>query len=55
MIRFGLGSLLYPVITVVGLFSALTMYVLYLATIVYYIADQTQLLPIETATEPSTE
>jgi len=51
VIRFGLGSALYPVVTVVGLFSALLMYVLYLATIVYYIADQTQLLPIETATE----
>ena len=47
VIRFSLGSILYPVITVVGLFSALTMYVLYLATIVYYVADQTQLLPIQ--------
>jgi uncharacterized membrane protein len=47
VIRFGLGSLFYPVATVVGLFSALLMYVLYLGTIVYYIADQTQLLPIE--------
>ena len=45
LIRFGLGNLLYPVVTVVGLFSALAMYVLYLATIVYYIADQTQLIP----------
>ena len=40
VIRFGLGSLLYPVVTVVGLFSVLGMYALYLATIVYYIADR---------------
>ena len=46
VIRFGLGSLLYPIVTVVGLFSVLAMYALYLATIVYYIADQTQLLPV---------
>jgi uncharacterized membrane protein len=46
VIRFGLGSILYPIITVVGLFSAVTMYVLYVGTIVYYIADQTQILPI---------
>ena len=45
VIMFGLGSIVYPVITVVGLFSAVTMYVLYIATIVYYIVDQTQLLP----------
>jgi uncharacterized membrane protein len=47
VIRFGLGSLLYPVVTLIGLFSALLMYVFYLATIVYYIADQTQLFPID--------
>ncbi len=46
VIRFGLGNLLYPVVTVVGLFSVLAMYALYLATIVYYILDQTQLIPI---------
>jgi uncharacterized membrane protein len=46
VIRFGLGSVIYPIITVVGLFSAVTMYVLYIATIIYYVADQTQLLPI---------
>ena len=46
MIRFGLGSILYPVITVVGLFSVVTMYVLYIGVIVYYIVDQTQLLPV---------
>jgi uncharacterized membrane protein len=45
LMRFGLGSLAYPVITVVGLFSALVMWVLYLGTIVYYIADHTQLIP----------
>ena len=45
VIRFGLGNLLYPIVTVVGLFSAPAMFVLYLATIVYYIADQTQLIP----------
>jgi uncharacterized membrane protein len=50
LIRFGLGSIGYPIITVIGLFSAITMYVLYLATIVYYIADQAQLIP----TEPDT-
>jgi hypothetical protein len=49
VMRFGLGALLYPVVAVVGLFSTTAMYVLYLATIVYYIADQTQLLPIDTA------
>ncbi len=52
VIRFGLGSLLYPIVTVVGLFSALAMYVLYLATIVYYIADQTQLIPGTAAATP---
>jgi uncharacterized membrane protein len=51
VIRFGLGSLLYPVVTVIGLFSALVMYVFYLATIVYYIADQTQLFPIDPEAE----
>ena len=51
VIRFGLGSLLYPVVTVIGLFSALAMYVFYLATIVYYIADQTQLFPIDSEAE----
>jgi hypothetical protein len=42
-----LGSILYPIITVTGLFSVLVMYLLYLATIVYYIADQTQLIPAQ--------
>jgi len=46
VIRFGAGSLVYPVITVIGLLSAETMFVLYIGVIVYYIADQTQLIPI---------
>jgi uncharacterized membrane protein len=50
VIMFGLGSVGYPIITVVGLFSAVTMYVLYIATIVYYIVDQTQLLPVDPGT-----
>jgi uncharacterized membrane protein len=45
VLRYGLGSLGYPLITVVGLFSAVLMLVLYLAMIIYYIADQTQLIP----------
>jgi uncharacterized membrane protein len=46
VLRFGAGSLVYPVIAIVGLFSAETMFVLYIGVIVYYIADQTQLIPI---------
>jgi uncharacterized membrane protein len=50
VLRYGLGSVLYPVVTVVGFFSVVTMWVLYLAVIVYYVVDQTQLLPVDPTT-----
>jgi uncharacterized membrane protein len=51
LIRFAVGSIVYPVITIIGLISTETMYVLYLATIVYYIVDQTQIIPGEESAE----
>jgi uncharacterized membrane protein len=45
LLRFGAGSIVYPVVTVVGLFSPLTMYALYLAVLVYYMVDQTAIVP----------
>jgi uncharacterized membrane protein len=47
LIRFAFGMIVYPVITVVGLFSPVAMYVGYLGTIIYYVVDQTPLVADE--------
>jgi uncharacterized membrane protein len=49
--RFGLGLVVYPVVTVLGLFSAPAMLVAYLALTLYYMFEQTQLLPSQPATD----
>lgn len=43
--RFGLGTLIYPVVVVVGLFSPVTMLVLYAALTLFYVLEQTPILP----------
>ena len=45
--RFGLGTLVYPVITLVGLVWPIVMLVLYGGLTVYYIVEQTPILPSE--------
>jgi uncharacterized membrane protein len=45
--RFGLGTLLYPIATLVGLINAPVMLLLYAGLTLYYILDQTPLLPTE--------
>jgi uncharacterized membrane protein len=50
--RFGLGILLYPVIIAVGLFSPVTMLVLYAAMSGFYIAEQTPILGKPPAQDP---
>ena len=47
LMRFGLGALLYPGFTVVGLFSPVAMLILYALLDGYYIVDQTPILPDE--------
>jgi uncharacterized membrane protein len=43
--RFGLGSVLYPLIMIVGLLSPAAMLILYSALTTFYIAEQTPILP----------
>jgi uncharacterized membrane protein len=43
--RFGLGTLIYPVVVVVGLFSPVTMLILYAALTLFYVLEQTPILP----------
>ena len=43
LLRFGLGLLLYPVVTVIGLFSAPIMLVAYFVLTLYYMFEQTPL------------
>jgi uncharacterized membrane protein len=45
--RYSLGAVVFPVITVIGLFSVPVMFVLYIAVVSYYIIDQTPILPDE--------
>ena len=52
LIRFGLGALVFPVITLIGLAWPVVTLVLYLALIVYYVAERTPIVPAsETASE----
>ncbi|GAA2500923.1 TMEM175 family protein [Terrabacter carboxydivorans] len=44
VLRFGLGTLLYPVVTLVGVFSAPTMLLLYAALTTYYVLEQTPIV-----------
>jgi uncharacterized membrane protein len=43
--RFGIGTLIYPLVVVVGLFSPAAMLALYAALTGFYIVEQTALLP----------
>ena len=43
--RFGVGSILYPLIMIVGLLSPVAMLILYSALTAFYIAEQTPILP----------
>jgi uncharacterized membrane protein len=52
--RFAAGIAAYPVVTVVGLFSIPAMWILYSGTIVYYVLDQTPLVPNEPDAEGDT-
>jgi uncharacterized membrane protein len=45
--RFGLGTLIYPVVMVVGLFSPTIMLLLYAILTVFYVIEQTPILPGE--------
>ena len=49
MRRFGLGLYLYPVITAIGLASPIVMLILMAALTIFYIAEQTPILPSTTA------
>jgi uncharacterized membrane protein len=51
--RFGLGTLLYPVVVVIGLFSPVAMLVLYAALTAFYMAEQTAILPSAEDGEPA--
>jgi uncharacterized membrane protein len=45
--RFGLGLVIYPLVVVVGLFSMQTMLLLYFLLTLYYMFEQTALLPAQ--------
>ena len=47
--RFGVGLLLYPMITAIGLWSPTVMLILLALTTAWYVLDQTPLLPADTA------
>jgi uncharacterized membrane protein len=49
--RFGLGTLVYPVVMVVGLFSPTIMLLLYAALTMFYVLEQTPILPGDTEPE----
>lgn len=51
--RFGLGTVVYPVVVVVGLFAPVVMLVLYAALTAFYMFEQTAILPAPaTETDP---
>jgi uncharacterized membrane protein len=50
--RFGLGTLVYPVVVVIGLFSPVAMLILYAALTGFYMFEQTAILPSGEETEP---
>lgn len=56
LLRYGLGSVMYPVITVIGLFNAPVMLVLYAGTIAYYFGPGLRVLEdgIADLSEPGT-
>ena len=43
--RFGIGTFIYPLVVVVGLFSPVTMLALYAALTLFYVLEQTPILP----------
>lgn len=43
--RFGIGTLVYPVVVVIGLFAPIVMLVLYAALTLYYVLEQTTIMP----------
>lgn len=43
--RFGVGTLIYPVVVVIGLFSPIVMLVLYAVLTLFYVLEQTTILP----------
>jgi uncharacterized membrane protein len=45
--RFGIGTLIYPLVVVVGLFSPTIMLLLYALLTAYYVVEQTPILPGE--------
>ena len=45
--RFGLGTLIYPLVVVIGLFSPTIMLLLYAALTVFYVLEQTPIMPGE--------
>ncbi len=47
LLRFGIGSMVYPVAVVVGLFSPFAMLVLYALITGFYIVEQTPILPAD--------
>jgi uncharacterized membrane protein len=49
--RFGLGTLVYPVVTVVGLLSPTIMLLLYGALTMFYVLEQTPIMPGDTEAE----
>lgn len=51
--RFGIGTLIYPVVVVIGLFSAVAMLVLYAALTVFYMLEQTTIRPADVPSSPA--
>jgi hypothetical protein len=43
--RFGLGTVIYPVVVVIGLFSPTIMLLLYGALTMFYVLEQTPIMP----------
>jgi uncharacterized membrane protein len=54
LLRFGAGTLLYPVTVLVGLFSPIAMLILYGLLNGFYILEQTPILRLEPAPAPAT-
>ena len=50
--RFGVGAIVYPIITLVGLLSPPAMLVLYFIQTGFYVFEQTPILPAAPVTRP---
>lgn len=53
--RFGIGTLIYPAVVVIGLFSPTIMLLLYAVLTAYYVSEQTPIMPGEPELDPDPE